>query len=356
MIIFNVVFLIVNLFFAYCIFRPRNKVKKDEINFKDFFDNSLAGLFRTAIDDSRILYANQSVVTMLGYESLDDVIRDEIKVVDYYTEERRKEMLEIMARDGKVSDFEENYVFPDGRKVDISVSARIYPEKGCIEGVVVDVTERNRIHKQLQGLLHEKELLLKEIHHRVKNNMQIIASIINLQCNKMDHSNLDFVLKDLHGRVLAMANVHKELYRSENLSNVDFGTYTENMMTYLMSIYEFKKELISWDFDFEEIYLEIEKAVPCALLLNELISNSLKHAFVDGKKGIITVSMSHDSENSKFCLNIKDNGVGLPDGFDPQKSDSLGMTIINSLSQQLFANISLNNDSGLAYAIEFPSN
>lgn len=208
--------------------------------------------------------------------------------------------------------------------------------------------------KELEGTLKEKTVLLQEVHHRVKNNMQVIASIINLQAAKLDDKEMLKVFNDLRSRIHSMASVHEQLYRAERFSEIDFSDYIKNICNYLLRLYSISAGRIQMDVNVEDISIGIDQAVPCALILNELISNALKYAYPEDRKGILYISFSFDEITEIYHLQIRDDGVGIPKEFEERKGGSLGMTLVNALVKQLYGTLDIANDNGSMFTIEFP--
>ena len=223
-----------------------------------------------------------------------------------------------------------------------------------ILGLVRDVTERKKSEEMIKSSLKDKETLLKEIHHRVKNNLQIISSLLQLQTNKISDPLFADILKDLRTRVIAMTIIHKQLYQSEFLSRIDIKNYTEQLTQQLFYIYGINKDSISINITSDKIEMDMETALPCGLIINEIISNSIKHAF----KGIDNPLISLDfkkNEDDKYVLKIKDNGIGFNQNSDFKKAESMGLQLIYTLLNQLDGLIIFNSDNGTEYTLTFSS-
>ncbi|MCD4797243.1 MAG: sensor histidine kinase, partial [Candidatus Cloacimonetes bacterium] len=200
--------------------------------------------------------------------------------------------------------------------------------------------------------------LLKEVHHRVKNNMQIISSLLKMQASYIKDEEAGDLFKDSCNRVKSMAIIHEKLYLSKNLAYIDFKKYLGSLIPHLFSSYGVETSTIQFEIDVNNVLLNINKAIPCGLIVNELISNSLKHAFPKGRKGIVSISMHKekdvdDPKKQMFMFIIKDNGIGLPKKMDVKNTDSLGFKIIYALTEQLHGNIELDRRKGLTIKIKF---
>jgi len=217
-----------------------------------------------------------------------------------------------------------------------------------------DITEQKLKDEKLQNSLKEKELMLREIHHRVKNNLQIISSLLKLQATYItDESSLEF-FRISQDRVKSMALIHQQLYRSNDLSSINFGDYLRNLTTHLFQAYGVNEGNIRLTIDAINIYIGIDTAIPCGLLINELISNSLKHAFPGNRKGKINVQMENIEED-KFNLIISDNGIGFPEDIDFRNTKSLGMQLVITLTDQIDGRIELIRGNGTTFKITFIS-
>ena len=207
--------------------------------------------------------------------------------------------------------------------------------------------------KQLEGSLEEKVVLLKEIHHRVKNNLQIISSMLNLQSGFIKDRQALAMFQESKHRVRAMGLIHEKLYQAEDLARINYAEYIRSLTSYLFSTYRVAKEDISLAFDIWDISLDINKAIPCSLIINELLSNSLKYAFPNGVKGLLRIMM-HRNNGHGFVLMLGDNGVGLPEDMDFRNTDSLGLQLVNTLVSQLNGTIELDRNGGATFTILFP--
>ncbi|MDT7041028.1 PAS domain S-box protein [Candidatus Nitronereus thalassa] len=201
---------------------------------------------------------------------------------------------------------------------------------------IVDITERVQAGKRLLDSLQEKEVLLKEVHHRVKNNLAVIGSLFYLQSTTTQSQEVRRILQDCQDRVRSMALVHERLYGSDDLASVNFAEYAEELAMHLFRNYSLDPDAIQLKLDLENISLDIDQAIPCGLILTELISNALKHAFPKGRSGVIQITLKRIAEN-RIVLRVVDDGVGLPDEPTLTTSRSLGMRLVNSLATQLDA-------------------
>jgi len=203
----------------------------------------------------------------------------------------------------------------------------------------------------LENLVTEKEWLLKEIHHRVKNNLQIVMSLLNTQSSYLKDKAALTAIRDSQHRVHSMSLIHQKLYKSDNLAEINMPDYIHELVDYLKDSFDLAKRL-HFQIDIEDIEMDVSQAVPIGLILNEAITNSIKYAFPDLGEGTITVSLQH-SRDDYFILRIADNGIGLPQDFDNRKSNSLGMSLMHGLSGDLDGRFTIKNENGAAIEIEF---
>ncbi|MCI5221737.1 MAG: PAS domain S-box protein, partial [Candidatus Electrothrix sp. AR4] len=212
-----------------------------------------------------------------------------------------------------------------------------------------DISDRKKSEERLKSTLAEKEALLKEIHHRVKNNMQIVASLMFLQAQNINNKVALGILLENQNRIRSMGLVHELLYRSVDLSRVPFDEYIEALVQSLRESYD--KNDVCFQIQAEGIELPVDTAVPCGLIVNELITNSFKHAFKDNHSGLLTVLFMRN--DGIYTLSVSDNGTGLPDNYDWESSATLGLNLIRTLSAQLDAELDFKNDNGLTCNLFF---
>ena len=222
-----------------------------------------------------------------------------------------------------------------------------------VTGISRDITDRlQEEEKQLRESLAEKESLLKEIHHRVKNNMQIISSLLSLQSMQSLNPEVLAAIRDSQNRVKTMGLIHEKLYKTENLARIDFSDYLRTLTEYLASTYTTTSRRVQIVIAVKDVFLSADTAIPCGLIVTELVTNSFKYAFADRQQGRIEISMAH-ADGGRIMLSIRDNGCGLPSGFSIDKSDSLGMSLVQNLARQMEAVLIFQNDNGAVCRLEF---
>ncbi len=261
-----------------------------------------------------------------------------------------------------------------GNETNFIAHSSFLKRNGRITGLSVileDVTERLKIEDKLKESVKEKEVLLREIHHRVKNNLQIISSLLNLQSKYIINDEDLEIFKDSQNRIKSMAIIHEQLYQSEDFTGINVGNYIKRLSQDLFNSYNVSGNLIKLNLNVEDIKFSINTAIPLGLLINELLTNSLKHAFpclTNGQisltkysnpqetlpsSGDCSISLNLSSRNGEYTLIITDNGVGMPEDFDYKNIGSLGFQLINNLVKQLNGSIELDRNRGTKFKIEF---
>ncbi len=223
--------------------------------------------------------------------------------------------------------------------------------KAANQQLRADVIERKKGEKKIKASLREKEVLLKEVHHRVKNNMQVISSILNLQSKHIEDEQALKMFKNGQSRIRSMAMVHEKLYESADLAGIDFAEYVQSTTSYLFSLHGVSG-VVRLDIDIKDIFLDVSTAIPCGLIINELVSNSLKYAFGDGREGEILIKLYSDKAG-KLTLVVEDDGIGFSKDVDFRKTESLGMQLVIMLVEQLGGAIELDRSKGTAFKITF---
>lgn len=212
--------------------------------------------------------------------------------------------------------------------------------------------KRKIAEDNLKKSLAEKEILLKEVHHRVKNNMQIISSILKMQERQLKDERLKMVLGESQNRIRSMALIHENLYRNENLANIMFSNYVKSLAGNLARSFSEQQGNVTFDYDIDDVYLPLDIGIPCGLIINELISNSFKYAFKERHKGKIAITLKRQDEQS-FRLTVADDGTGIPEEVDIEKSKSLGMKIVSKLVMQIDGSMQYVYSNGAKFIIDF---
>jgi PAS domain S-box-containing protein len=221
-------------------------------------------------------------------------------------------------------------------------------------GVNFDITDRKHAEEQIKASLAEKEVMLREIHHRVKNNLQVISSLVSLQTDNLTDERIREEFNDVRDRVRAMALVHEKLYQTDNMAQLNFAEYVTTLLHFLWHSHGALARKVRLLLGVEPVALPIETAVPCGLILNELVGNALKHAFPDGSGGEVTVGLDHDHATETICLRVCDNGIGLRAGLDWRQTSSLGLRLVRILAGQLRGTVEPGTGPGTEFRVTFP--
>lgn len=242
----------------------------------------------------------------------------------------------------------------DGKEFPVEISlSPLQTEEGMLFSAAIrDITDRRRADEKVRASLREKEVLLKEIHHRVKNNLQVTSSMLKLQSAHTQDPAARNMFNEGQNRIRSMALVHEKLYRSSELSRVPLADYVAELSSLLFRSFGIDPERIALEIDADPIYLSIDSAIPCGLILNELISNALKHAFPEGRSGAVMVDIKQE-EHGIIRLRIRDDGVGLPGRFDLEYSDTLGLELVKTLVQQLQGHLEIRGAPGTDVVVRF---
>jgi len=365
--------------------RVEAALRESEEKYRYLFESSAVGISITDVEGT-ILDVNEAMCRIMGYP-YDEVLT--VKVLDTYANpEDRKVLLNHIKEEGFVEDFEVQLKNKKGEIYWASLSVRPVTFRGndALLTSVIDITERRRADEellqayggivqrqeavmnltedlkteivehqrakeQITASLKEKETLLKEIHHRVKNNLQIISSLFNLQARKLKSGQALEIIKDSQSRVKSMALVHEKLYQSKDLTRIDFAEYVRSLTTHLLRIYRVGPATITLKLNIKDVLLDINAAIPCGLIINELVSNSLKHAFPDGREGEIQIALHPITEN-QIELIVSDDGIGFPKDRDFRNTDSLGLQLVCILVDQLGGTIELDRSEGTTFTIK----
>jgi PAS domain S-box-containing protein len=299
------------------------------------------------------LWWSDELYRMFSLRSEDGPVTFEHFLNRVHPDDRKKLEEEIALGLNYHSDY--RIVLSDGKFKHIHEEVEISrDEEGNIKkytGTAQDITDQKMVEAKMQKSLKEKETLLREIHHRVKNNMQVITSLLKLQAQKIQDQDLKKPFEESEQRIRAMALVHERLYQKEDLSGINFSDYIYNIIKELKAVYRIDGRRVDMNINVEDIVLEIDSAIPCGLIINELITNCFKYAFPDGRSGEVLVNFT--KEGNTYNLIIKDNGVGLPAGFDYRQTSTLGMQIVNVLTKQLLGTCHIRSYGGTEALITF---
>ncbi len=284
-----------------------------------------------------------------SYKAMMDII---------HPDDRQSVKESIMGAVNEQKPFSNDYrlIRPDGTVRILSSKGEVITDPNGkplrIVGTEQDITEHKIAEEKIKSSLKEKEMLLQEIHHRVKNNLQVISSLLRLQSRFIKDQNSIDIFKETQNRVRSIAILHEKLYQSDNLAKIKIDEYVKILAEDLMYFYELEESNINMILDIDDVSLNIETAIPCGLLINEMVANSLKYAFPNQKNGEIKIEL-HSNNEDQFNLTVSDNGVGIPEEIDPEKAETFGMQLIKYLTKQLKGTIELDNNNGTKYQLKF---
>ncbi|MRR06394.1 MAG: PAS domain S-box protein [Deltaproteobacteria bacterium] len=329
-------------------------LRESEEKFRVLAETSPTGII--VYQGAHFVYVNPSAVRLFGYS--------ETELLGMYfwewahPDQREMVMNRGMARqrgEQVPAQYEQRFVKKSGEEGWVIVSAGSIEYQGKPAGIAtfVDITETKRSEERVSDALAEKVVLLKEVHHRVKNNLQIISSLLDLQSEAIRDEKTLRTFRESQNRIQAMALIHQKLYQSESLAFIDLREYIEELSNYLYSASVKDPNLIHLRIEVGEVLLGMDEAIPCGLIINELISNSLKHAFPEGRAGEICIRCG--IEDGWIVLAVSDTGIGLPLGLDAGSTETLGLQLVTMLVKQLRGRISVGSEqAGTVFSITFP--
>lgn len=339
--------------------RAANALVESETKYRTLFDKTKDPVL--IIENNKFVDCNSATLQMLGYPTKDELFQTHPSKLSPPTQpdgsnsfEKAEEMMAIALRDGS-NRFEWVHRRANGEDfwVEVSLTAIPIQDHQIIHTAWRDITDRKKAEEEIQRSLEEKEILLKEIHHRVKNNLQVVWGLIDLQIQTLKDPDMINTLRDSQNRIRTMSLIHETLYKSRDLSHIEISQYLQSLVNTLFSTYSVSPEKISVHFTLDNILLDVESAIPCGLIVNELMSNTFKHAFPGDRNGEIHIGFS--LKGTTYTLSFGDTGVGIPPGVDYTNTESLGLKLVNVLAtDQLDGTIQLVRDNGTTFIISFP--
>lgn len=238
--------------------------------------------------------------------------------------------------------------------VEISLGP-LQTERGLIVvSAIRDITDRKEIEAQLRISISEKEILLKEVHHRVKNNLQVISSLLNFQADSLTDEKARRMFQDTRSRIKSIALIHERLYQSEDLTHIDFADYVRGLMDDLFESYGVARDRVTLQVAVDSVTLDVDTLVNCGFIVSELVSNALKYAFPNERRGRISISMRSESPG-RNVLRVADDGVGLPATSSNSKTSSLGLKLVRGLAKEIGGELDVQSDGGATFTIKFPA-
>lgn len=332
--------------------RTQDKLKKSEKTFRELVERASDGI--AIIQDKKFQYVNKKLAEMHEC-SIQEMLGDYF--FNYVTEEEKQRVMERnekrMRGEEVPTIYASEIITKNGKKKPVEFNAGMVTYDGKPANLVLvrDIAERKKAEDLLKKSLKEKDVLLREIHHRVKNNMQIMSSLLRLQEAGAKDEKAKRILQESRARIYTMALVHEKLYQSKDLSSIDMGHYIQVFAPHLFHTFNASAQKITLHMQCESVELDITRAIPCGLIINELISNSIKHAFPGDRKGEMSIGLR--KEKGKIIFSVKDNGVGLPENVDVRQSETMGFQIISDLVKQLRADMKIISENGIKFEIVF---
>lgn len=334
-------------------YEAHEKIRRNEELFRQLFQNAHIGI--AMMDKHReIKIINSAFEDLFGYEleEIKGLDVDQLIVPEGKEEEARE--LSDKTFEGKSAGTIARRKHKDGSLVDVLIYGApvIVDEKiHAIFGMYVDITDRIRAEEKVRKSLKEKEVLLAEIHHRVKNNLAVITGLLELQSYNTNEESARQILRESQLRINSIALIHEKLYQNEDLAEITFGTYIRELTEVISASMTDVETEVSIEISDEPVLLPITKAIPCGLILNEVLTNAYKHAFEGRKKGKIKIELL--DENNTVVLRINDNGIGFPDNLDMENPTTLGLKLIRTLTTQLEGTSSFSNNNGTCFELSF---
>jgi len=336
--------------------RITKKALKDaQIHYRRLFETVQDGILILKGETGNIIDANQFSINMLGYSHEDLLCMKlwELCIVEEAT--KIKAVFSNIQKEGDVKFERLHFKTKSGRFIDVELIGdfNIFDHTKVIKCGIHDITMGKEAHEQTRASLREKDILLQEIHHRVKNNMQIISSLLKLQSKYIKEKKYRVLFEESQNMIRSMSLIHEKLYNSRDLSRIDFKDYINDLVNNLFRSYDVNGSAIRSRINIEDISPGMDMAIPCGLIINELVTNSLKYAFPDGRKGEINIDFRQNNSNM-YELFVGDNGVGISNDLDINNTDSLGLRLVTMLvNDQLEGDIDLMRNNGTKFIIKF---
>ncbi|MCX6557246.1 MAG: PAS domain S-box protein [Candidatus Aminicenantes bacterium] len=335
-------------------------VKKNEENFQRLLEDSPLGV-RIVTDKGETIYANRTILGLYGYGSMDEINRIPLKArytpqsyEEFHARVKAREQGDFGPREYKIAIIRKN---GEIRHLQAFRKEILWNGNKQFQVIYNDITERECAEEKLRNSLVEKEVLLKEVHHRVKNNLMIIIGLIKMEETKAHNEMLNPFLQELEGRIRSMAQVHESLYLSKYLTHIDLQNYIEMISAHIHAQFG-SEHNVYFSVQADGVMVSLDKAISCGLILNELITNAFKHAFPVGTPvsgaGRYEINVIAVQGSDELILTVANNGVGLPADFEWEKSETLGLQLVKMLIKQIDGSIELDRSAGTAFRVKFP--
>ena len=327
-------------------------IKESEEKFSKIFHNSPVGISINRISDGMYIDVNEALLKIGGFTRAEVIGRTTIEL-NVYDEKTRGVYMDKLMKHGKVSNEEITYLRRDGTFANVIISMELIEINGemNILGTAIDVTDKKNSQAELLKSLDEKNILLKELQHRVKNNLTVISSLLNLEMGNLDDKNSINIFQNSITRINSLSSIYEQLYSTDDITRIDLNIYLSNLIESLERTYKINDKILLITSVKEGTFIDLKRAVLIGLIFNELITNSMKYAYPAGGEGAIHSGIS--IENGVAALYVKDYGKGMPDGFDMNSVKSLGLKLVKMLSEQLEGDFVIKKGIGTTVEISF---
>ncbi|URA09121.1 PAS domain S-box protein [Thermospira aquatica] len=325
------------------------KLQESEEMYRNIFQNSMVGLFHAQISDGRILECNDQFARIFGYEKQEDILGKLVLFENSRDTSTRHRMIEQINKTGEIRNEEATYERVDGSVFWARYSVRLYPEKGWIEGVFEDITEQKKAEEALRQQIEEKNIILREVHHRIKNNITSIMTLLRIQTDETTNEEAKAILQDAISRVESMRIMYDKLLQIPDASSLSVKAYLEDLLEAIMSIFP-QRDRIVLRTDIPETFLQVKKLFPLGIIVNELVTNTAKYAFIGDGRGELSISIG--VEDGTMTLIVEDNGVGMPP--DKKEKGGFGLQLIQMLTNQLEGILKISSQKGTKVTVTFP--
>jgi PAS domain S-box-containing protein len=333
-------------------------LRRSEEQFSKAFHTNPVSSLITRFPEGQIVDVNQSCLDLFGYQRQELLNQTTLETQLWHSPEARQQVIQVLEKTKSLRNLELRFTTHENQQKTVLASLELIEINGtpCILKMLMDISDRKQLEEQMLASLKEKEVLLNEIHHRVKNNLQIVSSLVRLQLRQVEDALIASMLQETQNRVQSMAFIHEQLYQSADFSQIDFGDYLQQLTRHLLRSYGVQSA-IQLHLKTDPIHLNIDTAVPCGLIVNELVSNALKYAFPNGQSGDIYIQLRHNPEVGTIRLSVQDNGIGISSEMDLENAPSLGLQLVQALTQQIRGTLTLTQSDGTTFLVElaYPS-
>jgi PAS domain S-box-containing protein len=333
--------------------KTENAIRESEERYRRIIDN-LQDMYYQADMSGCLTFVSPSAQTVFGHAPEKLVGTNMLEMI--VKSDIRRQIIKELGENGSIDSFEAELRTLDGRTVWVASSSQVIKDRNGqvigIEGLLRNITEQKISEEKIRAALAEKEVLMREIHHRVKNNFQVVSGLLTLQSQRIEEDEYLKIFKTTEARIRAMALVHEKLYESENLSEIGIDDYIRSIVRELISFREDCYAAIELKTDLEPLSFGPDTAIPIGLIVTEIVTNAMKHAFPKGVKGEVRIGLHRNNEHG-FELLVSDNGIGMANSLDTDNSQSLGLQLVNALVKKLQGEIEIDRSVGTEFKIKF---